>query len=143
MNDEVLDPRELLERSGRLAAVTRAEASPRPFAWLTAMAALMPMLFMGIGATENEDGILAVALVFAAVVGVLTVALMRGRAFSVGFRRRFVPAMVFWGAAFGVLLGVGLLVLRGELWYWIPAGIVVALPLAIAAWWEDALSRGR
>ena len=102
----------------------------------------MPLMFAGIGATETEHGIVAVALVFAAVVGVLTVTLMRGRAFSVGFRRRFVPAMLSWGATFGVLLALGLLALRGELLYWIPAGIVVALPLAIAASREDALSRG-
>ncbi|MCU1437541.1 MAG: hypothetical protein JWP66_628 [Naasia sp.] len=141
-NDEVLDPGMLLERSARLAAVTRAEPSPRPLAWLIGMAALMPVTFAGIGAARGEAGILAVALVMAAAVGVLSVALMRGRAVSVGFRRRFLPALLAWGASFGVLLSVGLIMLRGELLYWIPAGIVVGLPLAVAAWREDAISRG-
>ncbi|HEY8589019.1 MAG TPA: hypothetical protein VIL55_05670 [Naasia sp.] len=143
MNDEVLDPKVMLERSARLGALTRAEASPGPFAWLAAMAALMPVTFAGIGSARGEDGVLAVALVFGATVGLLSVTLMRGRAFSVGFRRRFVPAMLAWGTAFGVFLSVGLLILRTELLYWIPAGIIVALPLAVAAWREDALRRGR
>ncbi|WP_210508357.1 hypothetical protein [Naasia sp. SYSU D00057] len=133
MDDEVLDPAVMLERSARLEAATRAEAAPHAVGWFAAMAALMPVAFTGIGAARGEPGILAVALVFAGVVLALSGLLLGVRAFPTGFTRRFVPAMLVWGAVFGVLLSVGLLFFRAELAYWIPAGIVTALPLALAA----------
>ena len=141
MDEEALDPGLMLERSARLSAATRAEATPNVLAWLCGLAALMPVTYTGIGAARDDGGIVAVALVFALTVGALSSLLLRARAFPVGFSRSFSPAMLWWGAAFAITLAVGLLFFRFELVYWIPAGFVPAVPLALAA--RRQLARAR
>ena len=51
-------------------------------------------------------------------------------------RLRGVWAWIATGILYGVALVVGMSVLEGRMAYWVPAAIIVALPLCVAGWRE-------
>jgi len=51
-------------------------------------------------------------------------------------RLRGWPAWAGSGSLYGVALIAGTPALLGRVWYWLPAAVVVALPLSVAGWRE-------
>lgn len=125
----------LVAQSERLEAHVRASASTRFMAWLVGMAAATPSYFVGLAVAGTDvTGIVASSVVFAAIVVALSVFLLPGALVaSRGFAIRWGIAVGVWGGLFGLAVGLGLPLFPGVLWFWIPAGVLTAAPLAIGA----------
>ena len=53
---------------------------------------------------------------------------------AVGTRRRTAVGAVSWAVVYGAVLVAGLVVWPGSVAYWVPAALVSAVPLLVAAW---------
>lgn len=126
---------DLVAIADRLRTSVRHAAAWRYVSWLVGMAVATVMYLAGLGVAAHDDtAVLAVSLVFGACVAVLSVALLPGaRVTSAGFTRRWARAVLAWGLLYGASMLLGLLLFRGELLFWIPAGVVAAVPLALGA----------
>lgn len=124
----------LVADAERARAAVLAGAGPRHAAWLVGMAVLTPSYYAGLGVAAAEPEVLVVSLVFAGLVGALSLSLLPGaRVARLGLPRRFGLAVGGWGLLFGLTLPAGLLAFPAEPAYWVPAGLLTALPLALGA----------
>lgn len=128
------EARELLEHSTSAAAAIRGASQNRHAQWLTGMAATSFMYLVSLGIADTDTQIAVVSLAFAFAVATLCVTLLpTAPVAKSGMKRRWLWSLISWGALLGVAMPVGLLAFRAEPLYWVPAALVVALPLAIGA----------
>ena len=122
-----------LATDARMAAAVRA-TSLRYVGWLLAFAALNVMYLTALG-LHTEDGPVGwLTGAYLLCTAGLTVSFLSGvRLTSAGFDRRWVRALLAWGALFAVVLVVGLLAFRGQPAFWLPASLVCAVPLVLGA----------
>ena len=122
-----------LAADARMGAAVRA-ASLRFVGWLLAFAALnvVYLTALGLHTEDGPVGWLTVAYLLAT--AGITVSFLSGVGLtSAGFDRRWVRALLSWGAVFGTVLVVGLLAFRGQPAFWLPASLVCAVPLVLGA----------
>lgn len=124
---------DLVATAERLQRAVRDGASWVYVSWLAGLAVANTMYLTGLGVAGHHDpSVLVVSLAFGVCVAGLSLGLLpRARVSSAGFPRRLAAAMVGWAVVFAVLITVGLLFFRGELAFWLPAAVVVALPLVL------------
>ena len=117
----------------RMAAAVRAGALPY-VGWLLAFAALNVMYLTALG-THTEDGPVGwLTAAYLLCTAGLTVSFLSGvRLTSVGFDRRWLRALLSWGAVFATVLVIGLFLFRGQVAFWLPASLGCAVPLVVSA----------
>ena len=128
------EARELLGHSTSAAAALRGAGQNRHAQWLTGMAAtsFMYLVSMGIAATDPE--VVVASLAFAFAVATLCVTLLPTASVAKrGMKRRWLWSLIAWGLLLAIAMPVGFVVFNAEPAYWVPAAVVVALPLAIGA----------
>jgi len=119
----------------RIGTAVRTADAWRYVAWLVGMAVATVMYLTGLGVSGTDEPlILATSGVFVLCVAALSVGLLPGsRVTTAGLGRRWASALVGWAVLFAAVMVLGLLVWRGELAFWIPGGILAALPLVLGA----------
>ena len=122
-----------LATDARMAAAVRA-TSLRYVGWLLAFAALNVMYLTALG-SHTEDGPVGwLTAAYLLCTGGLTAGFLSGVPLtSAGFDRRWVRALLSWGAVFAAVLVVGLLAFRGQPAYWLPTSLLCAVPLVLGA----------
>jgi hypothetical protein len=130
---------ELLATAERLRRAVRDGGSWVYVSWLVGMAVATAMFLAALAVSASDAAILVVSAAFAVCVAGLGLGLLpRARVNRAGFSRRFALAVVGWGALFAAAVVVGLYAFRGEPAFWLPAAVVVALPLVLGARAEAA-----
>lgn len=119
----------------RIGAAIRTADAWRYVAWLAGMAVATVMYATSLGVAGTDEALIVTAsVVFALCVGALSACLLPGsRVTTAGLGRRWTVALLSWGALFAALMTLGLLVWRGEPAFWVPGGIVAAVPLVLGA----------
>ena len=125
----------LLQKADLTARTVRSGASALPACWLTGMAVASWLYFTGAGlAGASDTGGLVVSGVFLVIALTLTAWFVPAfRVARAGFGRRWVASVVTWGVLFALGLSLGMVFVRDSLAYWVVAGALVALPLALGA----------
>lgn len=132
------EARALLRSSASAASAVREIAGNRHGQWLACHAAATFLYFTAMGIADDDTEVGIASWAFGLVLAVMFVALLRGaRVAKAGFGRRWVTAMVTWGVLYSAGMVVGGFVYPGEPRFWLPAGVVAALPLVIGAWREN------
>ncbi len=122
-----------LATDARMHAAVRA-ASGRYVGWLLAFAATNVMYLTALGLLTQDGPVGWLTAAYLLCTAGLTAAFLAGAQLtSVGFPRRWVRALLSWGAIFVVVLVVGLLAFRGQPLFWFPAALVCAVPLLLGA----------
>ena len=122
-----------LAADARMGAAVRA-ASLRFVGWLLAFAALNVVYLTGLGLLLDDGAVGWLTAAYLLATAGITVPFLSGDGLtSAGFDRRWVRALVTWGAVFAAVLVVGLLAFRGQPAFWLPASLVCAVPLALGA----------
>ena len=122
-----------LATHARMQAAVRA-ASLRYVGWLIAFASLNVVYLTGLGVLTDDRSVLWLTAAYLVATAGVTVGFLAGVQLTPsGFSRRWVRALVSWGAVFAGVLVLGLLVFRGEPLFWFPASLVAAVPLVVGA----------
>jgi hypothetical protein len=137
VNGEPLTPSQGADDLTRAASVAaRLQAQTR---WLAAFLALLGVAFgtltilLGlVGSTPARVAVITAS--FLLLIGGLVVWYFRQRVFPRDLPRRYVPFMMATCSLYGAALAVGLPRFAQRPEYWLPAGVVVALPLLVGAW---------
>jgi len=130
------DPREAaaaLDRASRLAWTTRAQGWRWVRRYLTgwAVASVGLVLTIGLG---GRAGFFVGMAVWAVVVAAGTAWSSRQGATAAGTARRIFVGAASWAVVYGVALFAGMSLWPGLVAYWVPAALVSAAPLLLAAW---------
>jgi hypothetical protein len=122
-----------LADDARMAAAVRA-ASLRFVGWLIAFAAINVVYLTGLGLLTDDGPVGWLTAAYLLATAGVTVPFLSGVGLtSAGFDRRWVRALLTWGAVFAAVLVVGLLAFRGQPAFWLPASLVCAVPLVLGA----------
>ena len=122
-----------LATHARMQAAVRATAF-RYVGWLLAFAALNVVYLTGLGLLTDDASVLWLTAAYLLCTAGLTVGFLAGLPLTPsGFSRRWVRALLSWGAVFAVVLVLGLLFFRGQPLFWFPASLVSAVPLVLGA----------
>ena len=128
------EARELLGHSTSAAAAIRGAGQNRHAQWLTGMAATSFMYLVSLGIAATDPDIVVASLAFAFAVAALCLTLLpTAPVAKSGMKRRWLWSLIAWGLLLGIAMPIGLLAFRAEPFFWAPAALVVALPLAIGA----------
>lgn len=128
-----LDAAAALDRADRLAGATRARGWRWVRLYLTGWAVASIGLVLAIGLGGRVGFVVGMAAWVAIVTVGATWAARQG-ALAVGTRRRIAVGAVSWAVVYGAVLVAGLVVWPGSVAYWVPAALVSAVPLLVAAW---------
>jgi hypothetical protein len=122
-----------LATDARMQAAVRA-ASFRYVGWLVAFAALNVVYLTALGLLTEDGPVLWLTAAYLLCTAGVTVSFLSGlRLTPSGFSRRWVCALLSWGAVFAAVLVLGLLFFRGQPLFWFPASLVSAVPLVLGA----------
>ena len=124
-----------LSEAERIAVRVRSRTSQNLVAWLVSTAVASTFYLTGVGiAGDDWVGITALSGVLGvSIVSVTAVFLSRLVVGSPAQMRRWRRTVLIWMLVFGAALAVGLPLFPGQLWFWVPVAIVVALPLTVGA----------
>jgi len=132
------EARALLRSSATSAAAVRDIGGNRHAQWLTGHAVAVFSYFAALATADQDVEVLVPSLAYAAALGVLSVTLLPGATVSKsGMGRRWLRALLWWGAVYAACMVVGLYLFRAEPAFWLPAAVVTALPLALGALREN------
>ncbi|MFI2703002.1 hypothetical protein [Cellulosimicrobium composti] len=132
----VPDPREAaeaLERVSRLAGRTRAQGWRWVRLYLTGWAVASVGLVLAIG-LGGRVGFFVGMGAWAVIVAVGTTWANRQGATAPGTARRIFAGAITWAVVYGVTIFVGTTLWPGLVAFWVPAALVSAVPLLLAAW---------
>ncbi|MGC4748370.1 hypothetical protein ACLQ28_22350 [Micromonospora sp. DT201] len=137
MSPEPMPPSRAVEDLARAASIAaQAQIQSR---WLVTFLALLGAAFGGITAALGLLGstparVAAITVIFFLVVGGLLIWYFRQRVIPRDLGRRYVPFMMATCSLYVVTLGVGRPLFTDRPEYWVPAAVLVALPLLVGAW---------
>lgn len=130
--------RALLRSSAAATAAVRDLGGNRHAQWLACHAVSSFFYFTARGIADSTSDIYLVSSVFGLMTLVLFVTLLLGlRMSKAGMGRRWAWALATWGVLYMAGMLIGGSMFPADPWFWLPAGVVVALPLALGAWREN------
>jgi hypothetical protein len=127
MSESELGAAEALQQARQLGATVRV-GSRWYLRYLLSYAGLSAALVLSIGLSGGAAGALIATGLFLALTGILSAWALRQRVWSRGASRRHVLMMIAWGLLYGLVLAAGLGWFRGNLAWWLPGAVAVALP---------------
>lgn len=129
-----LEAEELIATADRLGRAVRDGSSWRYVSWLAGTAVANLMYLTALGVVGTDTAVLVISAAFGVCLLGLSLALLPGvRVNKAGFSRRWIAAVVGWGVAYALTMGLGVVFFRGELAFWLPAAAISTLPLVLGA----------
>ena len=122
-----------LEHAARLAASTRTRGWRWVRLYLSGWAAASVGLVLALGLGGRIGFVVGMSAWAAIVTAGVTWAARQG-SMAAGTRRRLVFGAGSWALVYGATLFVGLDRFAGDVTFWVPAALVSAVPLLLAAW---------
>ena len=132
------EARTLLRSSESAAGSLREIGGNRHAPWLTGHAISTFASFTAMGAADSNQDVAIASIAFGLVTVLLAVGVLAGVGVSkAGMARRWIAALVSWGVLHGAAMIIGAIAFKFKPWFWLPAGVLAALPLVIGAWREN------